>query len=252
MPRFFVRAEAVEGGRVSFDADETRHLSRVLRLGPGDVVLAVDGRGRELTVRLTEVGARSAAGAILDARARRAESTLRLSLVQGLPKADKMGGIIRVATELGVTRVVPVVTERSIPRAAPERSAARVSRWQRVAREAAKQCGRAVVPDVASPRRFAEWLSEPGPLGLLVCFWEEARAGLADLLPPSPVDCATLVVGPEGGLADHEVESLRAAGAIVAGLGPRILRTETAGPVGLAVLQTRYGDLLSSTGHPAC
>ena len=246
MSRFFVHASAIDGGVVTFDAGETRHLSRVLRLGPGDLVVAVDGDGRELTVRLTAVGPRSAAGAIVGARERPAESPLRLTLVQGLPKADKMDVIVRMATELGVARVVPILTERSVPRALPERATARLDRWQRVAREAAKQCGRAVVPEVVAPLPVAAWLAGAPPEGLVVCLWESADVALADLLPPPPVACVTLVVGPEGGLAAREVDALRAAGAIVGGLGPRILRTETAGPAALAVLQARYGDLLSS------
>ncbi|HUG35647.1 MAG TPA: RsmE family RNA methyltransferase, partial [Candidatus Limnocylindrales bacterium] len=187
MSRFFVRAAAIESGAVTFDADETRHLSRVLRLGPGDLVVAVDGDGRELTVRLTAVGPRSAAGAIVDARVRPAESPLRLTLVQGLPKADKMDVIVRMATELGVARVVPIITERSVPRALPERVAARLDRWQRVAREAAKQCGRAVVPEVVAPLPVAVWLAATAPEGLVVCLWESATVALADLLPPPPV-----------------------------------------------------------------
>ena len=246
MARFFVRPDAVAGLAVSFDADETRHLNRVLRLQPGDLVVALDGRGRELTVRLTTVGARSATGAIVETRASRTESPLALTLVQGLPKADKMAAIVRMATELGATRVVPVIAERSVPRAGREHDAGRESRWQRLAREAAKQCGRAVVPEVATPLPLAEWLSAPAPPGVLICVWEEARDALADVLPPPPAERVTVVVGPEGGLAGREVESLRAAGAIVGRLGPRILRTETAGPVALAILQARYGDLLSA------
>ena len=238
-----MRAEAVEGGRATFDAAETRHLSRVLRLRPGDVVLALDGQGRELTVRLTEVGPRAAAGDVLALEAPPRESPLLLTLVQGLPKADKLDGIVRMATELGVARVVPVITERTLRRDTPVTEPARLARWQRVAREAAKQCGRAVVPDVEVPRPLGQWLAEPDHDELLVCLWEEERAGLQARLPPGPAERATLVVGPEGGLAASEVASLRAAGALVASLGPRVLRTETAGPVGLALLQARFGDL---------
>jgi len=243
MPRFYLRAEAVNGPHVTFDAEETRHLARVLRLRPGAVVHAVDGRGQALIVRLTQVGSRSAEGEVLGHEAQRSESPLLLTLVQGLPKGNKMETIIRMATELGVTRVVPVITERSVVRTDAARSAGRLDRWQRVAREAAKQSGRSMIPDVAPVRALAEWLREGRPEGLLLCLWEEERTSLADRLPPAPVAAATLVVGPEGGLAGAEAECLRAAGAAVAGLGPRVLRTETAGPVGLALLQARYGDL---------
>ncbi|MBI2527214.1 MAG: 16S rRNA (uracil(1498)-N(3))-methyltransferase [Candidatus Rokubacteria bacterium] len=253
MPSFYLRAEAVSGPRVTFDAQETRHLARVLRLAPGDVVQAVDGQGQELTVRLTRVDARSAEGLILGREGRQRESPLHLTLVQGLPKGAKLETIIRMATELGVSRVVPVVTERTVVRTDAVRRAGRLDRWQRVAREAAKQCGRTVIPEVAAARPLAEWLHEGRPDGLLLCLWEEEHALLADRLPPPPVSVATLVVGPEGGLAAGEVDALGAAGAVTASLGGRVLRTETAGPVGLALLQARYGDLggASSAGPEA-
>ena len=231
---------------MTFDAAETRHLSRVLRLGPGDVVVAVDGRGQEWTVRLTEVGPRASAGVVLSGQPGARESPLRLTLVQGVPKADKMDLIVRMATELGAVRVVPVICERTVIRTGAHRWAGRVSRWQRIARESAKQCGRAVVPDVEAPRDLAAWLEEGKARDLLVCLWEGEAAGLGARLPAPPIHHATLVVGPEGGLAEREAAALRAAGAVVAGLGPRILRTETAGPIGLALLQARYGDLGAS------
>lgn len=241
-----MRAEAVQGARVTFDAQETRHLARVLRLRPGDVLRVVDGSGDELTVRLTRVEARRAEGELLGRQPRPSESPLQLTLAQGLPKGDKMEAIIRMATELGVARVVPVITERTVVRADATRGAGRLLRWQRVAREAAKQCGRTVIPEVTPSRALAEWLGDGSPEGLLLCLWEDERACLADRLPPAPVAAATLVVGPEGGLAADEVECLTEAGAVVASLGPRLLRTETAGPVGLALLQAHYGDLVAA------
>jgi 16S rRNA (uracil1498-N3)-methyltransferase len=184
-----------------------------------------------------------AEGEILAVVAPLSESPLTLTLVQGLPKADKMDGIIRMATELGVSSIVPVLTERTVVRAVAGREAVRLDRWRRVAREAAKQSGRATVPHVEAMRPLRAWLDGRDPAGLLVCLWEEERARLSERLPGGPVAEVTVVVGPEGGLARSEVEWLRAAGAMVAGLGPRILRTETAGPVAVALLQARYGDL---------
>jgi len=245
MASFVTRAEPTPDGRVAFDAAETRHLGRVLRLGPGDLVTAVDGRGRRWQVRLTELTPRAAAGVIVGDDGAGRESPLHLTLVQGVPKADKMDLVVRVATELGATRVVPVLSHRTVVRAPAGGWSERVVRWQRIAAEATKQCGRARIPDVASPVALEAWLRAGPERGLLVCFWERATGAFGDVLPPPPVDRATLVVGPEGGLADAEVEALRAAGAAVTGVGPRILRTETAGPVGLALLQARYGDLAS-------
>ena len=158
-------------------------------------------------------------------------------------RGDKMEGIIRMATELGAARVVPLVTARTVVRVEPGRPGPRLSRWQRVAKEAAKQSGRALITEVTPPQRLAAWIATRETDGLLVCLWEDAPEPLGPQLPPRPVSRATVVVGPEGGLERAEADALLAAGAVVVGLGPRILRTETAGPVGLAILQARYGDL---------
>ena len=243
MTRFHVHAESAAGERVSFDADEAHHLARVLRLGPGDLVQAVDGHGHELTVRVTEVGARSAIGLVVSRTARPTESPLDLTLVQGIVKGDKLEDIIRMATELGVCRVAPVVTERTIARAAPARWPHRLERWRRVAKEAAKQSGRVVIPEIDPPRTLAEWMASPRPPGLVVCCWEGETSGLDAILPAGDVARASVIVGPEGGFSEGEVAQIRATGSLVAGLGPRILRADTAGPVALALLQSRYGDL---------
>jgi 16S rRNA (uracil1498-N3)-methyltransferase len=242
--RFLIRPDGIVGERVTFDAEETRHLTRVLRLGRGDIVEAFDGLGNVLTVRLERVGGRGAEGALLARAALRSESPLHLTLAQSIPKGDKMEGIIRMATELGAARVVPLVTARTVVRVEPERPGPRLSRWQRVAKEAAKQTGRAVITEVTAPRRLVPWIAARETEGLLVCLWEDAREPLGPQLPRGPLSRATVVVGPEGGLERAEADALRAAGAVVGGLGPRILRTETAGPVGLAILQARYGDLV--------
>jgi 16S rRNA (uracil1498-N3)-methyltransferase len=242
--RFRIRPDGITGERVTFDAEETRHLTRVLRLGSGDIVEAFDGLGNVLTVRLERVGGRGAEGALLAIAPLQSESPLHLTLAQSIPKGDKMEGIIRMATELGAARVVPLLTARTVVRVEPARPGPRLTRWQRVAREAAKQTGRAVVTEVTAPQPLAPWLAARETEGLLVCLWEDAREPLGPQLPPGPVSRATIVVGPEGGLERAEADALRAAGAVVGGLGPRILRTETAGPVGLAILQARYGDLI--------
>jgi 16S rRNA (uracil1498-N3)-methyltransferase len=243
MRRFRIRPENVVGDRVTFDADETRHLKRVLRLGPGDIVEALDGAGTMLTVRIESAAPRGAEGTVLSRAKHRTESPLRLVLAQGIAKGDKMETIIRMATELGVSQVVPLATTRAVVKFEPGRKEARVSRWQRVAQEAAKQSGRAVIPEIARPQSLDEWLAGRRSKGLLVCLWEGALTALAPQFPPPPVGDVTLVVGPEGGLEAAEAGALEKAGAVVGNLGGRILRTETAGPVGLAILQARYGDL---------
>lgn len=231
---------------MTFDAEETRHLVRVLRLRPGAIVRTVDGRGHEITVRLTRVGREAAEGDIVSRSVAASESPLALTLAQGIPKDAKLDVVIRMATELGVALVIPLLLERTISRSAGTARSHRLLRWRRIAKEAAKQSGRAVIPDVSAPLTLDQWLADPADRGLFLCLWEGERTPLAALLPPTPPARATVLVGPEGGLSDAELGRLRSAGALVAGLGPRILRTETAGPVALALLQARYGDLGSA------
>ena len=254
MRRFTIAPERLDAGRVVFDRDESHHLARVLRLRSGDTVIAADGAGREYTVRLETVG-EEATGTVLGVTSRETESPLRITLVQSVPKGDKMETIVRAATELGVARVVPALTARTVVTLEPSRWRDRARRWQRVAKEAAKQCGRAVVPAVDVPRPLADVLALDEPADLRLCLWEGATGdersasvpvtALAASLPAGLTSGARVLVlvGPEGGLSREEVESARAHGWTIVGAGPRILRTETAGPAVIAVLQSRFGDL---------
>lgn len=243
MTRFHLAPDAVRGDRVAFDAAAAHHLGRVLRAVVGDVVQAVDAHGELLSVRLTGVAARRAEGLVVARERLATESPLRLTLAQAIPKGDKMESVIRMTTELGVARVIPLMTARTVVQLEPARWGARLARWRRVAREAAQQSGRAAVPEITDPSRIAAWRYDALDDGLLVCFWEEERRGLDARLPAGPCARATVVIGPEGGLTAEEVAGLVGAGAVVAGLGPRLLRTETAGAVAITLLQSRYGDL---------
>jgi 16S rRNA (uracil1498-N3)-methyltransferase len=246
MRRFAIAPERLVDGRVTFDAAETRHLARVLRLQPGDTVVASDGAGHDYTVRLDTLSPR-ARGTVVGTPVAVAVSPLEVTLVQAIPKGDKLEAIVRAATELGVTRVQPALSERTVVRLAGRAAEARRERWQRVAREASKQCGRATVPDVAAPRELGGCLDLAREHDLALCCWEGEAAALATAL--ARVERArrvALLVGPEGGLTAREVEAARGRGWEIVSLGPRILRTETAGPAVLAVLQARWGDLAAS------
>ena len=246
MRRFTFTPDRLAGGRVTFDRDETHHLARVLRLGPGDTVVASSGDGLDHTVRLESIG-ETASGVVIATRTRDAESALAVTLVQGIPKGDAMESIVRTTTELGVARIVPAITERTIVRLDSSRWRERARRWQRVAKEATKQCGRAVVPEVDVPRPFVDCLvalGDAGPGELSLCVWEAATTRLGGVLDiAAGATRARALVGPEGGLSVAEVEAARAHGFVVASLGPRILRAETAGPTVLAILQFRLGDV---------
>jgi 16S rRNA (uracil1498-N3)-methyltransferase len=245
--RFLVRPEAVAGGRVHFDAREARHLGRVLRLGAGALVEATDGAGRLFTVRLEALDAREAWGTILEEAAPAPDSPCAITLAQAILKGERMGWLVQKATELGVARIVPVESERAVARRPAERGSQQRARWERIAREAVKQCHRAVLPLVDPPRRFAEVLAEIPRHDAAWLFWERGGvpAGTAAREAGQP-HRLLLLVGPEGGFAPAEVRAAEAAGARLVGLGPRVLRAESAGLVGLALCQYLFGDLGTS------
>src|SRR5688572_7895294 len=212
MRRFTIAPERIARGHVAFDAYESRHLSRVLRLRPGDTVIASDGAGHDYTVRLDTVGAQ-ATGRVVRVATHDAESPLAVTLVQVVPKGDRMETIVRAATELGVARVLPALAERTVVRLDAAGWRERTRRWQRVAREATKQCRRAIVPDVEEPRPLAERLALAAGSDLALCVWEGDGPPLARALEAAASPRTALVlIGPEGGLAEDEVDAARAHG----------------------------------------
>lgn len=244
MHRFTISPERISGDRVTFDADETRHLVRVLRLRPGDLVVTADGRGRAYQVRIADLGD-TATGTIVGPAPAATESSLAIALVQGVPKGDKMEAIVRATTELGIARIIPALTARTVIRLDADGWRARAQRWQRVAKEASKQCGRAIVPSVEAPRALTDIVAGGEPADMRLCLWEGGGVPLRRLLDAidTAPRSATVIVGPEGGLDEDEVARARAAGYTPVTLGHRILRTETAGPAMVAILQHRLGDL---------
>lgn len=248
MRRFIVRPEAIQGGRVRFDRDEARHLGRVLRLRPGAIVEAADGAGRTFAVRLEALDTREAWGTILGERVPGAESPCAITLAQAILKGERMAWLLQKATELGVARIVPVETERVVARTGGERTAARRARWARIAREAVKQCGRAVVPVVEAPCPFADVAAEARRHDAAWLLWEGGGTPLAAAAREAGRPRRLLLlVGPEGGFTADEVALAERHGARVVGLGPRILRAESAGLVALALCQHLFGDLGSVT-----
>ncbi len=251
VPRFFSRSADREGDLVRLGGAEARHALKVLRLGPGDRIAVLDGSGREYEAVIERVdGAVDGGEAILQARIaatrpRATEPSLNLLLLQGLPKGDKMDLIVQKATELGVSRIVPVVTERSVSRPEAESGWAKAARWRRIAQEAAKQAGRAVVPEVELPQSLGEALRTlPAGCALIVPWEGERRRTLAEAVEAlAPAGAAAVLIGPEGGLSEAEVAQASAAGGATVTLGPRLLRTETAGLAVLACLLYATGNL---------
>lgn len=238
LPRFFLPPDQIAQTEVVLRDQDANHAARVLRLRPGDMVFALDGAGSLYQVRLTEVDKRETRGAIVAKEAATGELPVPVTLVQGVPKGEKFDWILQKATELGVTRIVPVVTERTVVRLSGDRAQDKVRRWQAIAREAAEQCERAMVPVVEAPVDFASWLKAPLAEGVLRLACLERRGGvplMRALAGPRPLGYE-VVVGPEGGFGPAEADRLIASGARNVSLGTRILRTETASLMALAAI----------------
>jgi 16S rRNA (uracil1498-N3)-methyltransferase len=242
--RFVVAPGAIQADRVRFDPEEAHHLAHVLRLRPGAVIEAVDGTGRVYTVRLEMVAAGKAWGVIVGEVSPSGESPCAITLAQAILKGDRMAWLVQKATELGVTRIVPLETARVVAHVSGEGGAGRRRRWERVAREALKQCGRSVLPVVDPPRTLGEVLAgSAGHEAVWLC-WEGGGTPASALARRAGrVRRLLLLVGPEGGFTDDEVARAQAAGASLVGLGPRILRAESAGLVAVTLGQHLFGDL---------
>ena len=220
---------------ITLTADEARHLREVLRLKPGDGVSVFDGAGKEFRARVAQAR-RDFAELDLDEEIQpaRPESPLQITLAVALLKGEKFDLVVQKATELGVTKIVPLMTRFADIKLRDESDASkRVARWQRIALEAAKQSGRAVVPEVELPNRFTSVLKNP-----CLLFSEKEGHGLAQITNP-----ITAIIGSEGGWSDEELDEARAASAHIVTLGGRILRAETAAIAFTALLQHRFGDL---------
>lgn len=241
MRRFYAPPESFQNDTVLLDPEETRHLARVLRLGVGARVEVCDGRGRNVEARVVELDPKGAQLQVLRELAFWGESPLRLVLGIGLAKGEALDGVVRQATEMGVQRLLPFVSERS-ERVTPERARRRLERWQRLARESLKSCQRSVLPEIEAVQEFAEALQGSEEVRLI--FWEEERGGGLQSLWSRPRPSAVRVlIGPEGGFAAAEVEQAQAAGFLVASLGPRRLKVETAALAALTLVQHAWGDL---------
>jgi 16S rRNA (uracil1498-N3)-methyltransferase len=237
--RFFVPAEHIRNGWVEFLPAQARQMTRVLRLGPGDEVLVFDGSGREIVAALASASPRRAGARILRERPRRAPPAMSVTLAQVMLRGATMDLVVGKATELGVSRIVPLEAERSVRRAA-----ARGPRWGRIAQEAAEQCGRPDLPELSPILALEEFLrGHPAGVPVIGCDPAEGSRPLVSICRElRAVTRLTVVVGDEGGFSAGELERLRLHGARLASLGPRLLRAETAALAALSIVQATLGD----------
>lgn len=237
---------------VHFTGEKAHYLATVLRCRAGDKIVIFDGAGTSYNALIKSVARKEVVVSVDDAVSENRESPLNVILLQGLLKGEKMDMIVQKTTELGVKEIIPVITERS-----QFRETRRLGRWRRIAEEAARQCGRSVVPVVHEPRELRRFVEEArdgaphkvsGIRGLI--FWEDRGLSVreAGLMVSSPDHAAVdsplyLLVGPEGGFTEEEVGMAESGGFVVTSLGTRILRTETAAITATAIVQVLLGDM---------
>lgn len=244
--RFFLTGPLGAEGMLALSAEDLHHLRDVLRLAPGDEIVVVGVDGAAALVRLTAVGAEGASGVVLGSVD--APRIPRVWLAQGLAKGEKMDLVVRMATELGCERIVPLMTSRSVVRLDAGKAAARVDRWERIAAGAAKQAQLTRVPEVTALADVSGLMGAVAGAALVLVAWEDAAGapGVATAIADAALStdaAVAIVVGPEGGFSADEVSVLVAQGAQVVSLGDTVLRTETAGVVATALALAARGGL---------
>ena len=239
--RAYVDAALEPGARVVLTGSVAGHLTRVLRLRHGASVTLFNGRGGEYSCRIEGIRGSEVTLEVGEHQPIERESPFPLTLAQGVSRGERMDLVVQKATELGVMRLVPVITERSIVRLDDEQSDRKSSHWRAIAIAACEQCGRNRLPDVTVPAQLPSFLRLPAPGSVRLLLSPSAPRRIEDV--PRPAEGATVLIGPEGGLSDEEQALAEAAGYTAVNLGPRVLRTETAAIAALTLLQREFGDL---------
>ena len=226
------------------DGSEARHIGKVLRLGIGDKLCIFDENGWEYRAVITSKSSRLVEVRLLEKSPPRKELSVTFVLGQALPKAQKMDFIVQKATELGISTIVPFCSTRSVPRLDDERSQRKHNRWQKIALEATKQCGRRIVPKIERIMSFEELLEKWSDNSLKIMLWEdEKNSNLKKVLKDTrPSESIISLIGPEGGFTEDEVAMARRVGFKTVSLGRYTLRTETAGLCLLGILHYEWED----------
>jgi 16S rRNA (uracil1498-N3)-methyltransferase len=242
LTRVYVEGPLASGKRITLEGNAAGHITRVLRLRVGASLVLFDGSGGEFEASIDKSHGGTVTVAIGEHHRIERESPLAVTLAQGVSRGERMDLVVQKATELGVTHLVPVLTERSVVRLTAQQSDRKLNHWRAITIAACEQCGRNRLPAVAPPVALAAFLREaPAAGGARLLLSPEGSTTLAGLARPlsAPV---TVLIGPEGGLTDEEEQSAVAAGFAAVRLGPRVLRTETAAIAALALLQREIGD----------
>lgn len=242
MPRFFVDPADVGDGEIVIRGGDAYHIARSLRMAVGDGIDVSDGSGTEYVCILSRIRDEECVASIVEQRISKRESPVRITLFMAIPKGDKLETVVQKAVELGAFEIIPFESERCIKRPVGDRAAKLVDRLGRIAHEAAKQCGRARLPRVGSVIGFTEMCRMQRDFELsLFCYEGEGTEPLRRVLEAREKPCTvSAIVGSEGGFSPREAEAVISAGSEAVGLGPRILRCETAPEYVLSAISYAY------------
>ena len=241
MHRFFVPSEQISKDTITITGSDVNHIKNVLRMHTGDRLEAFDGAGNSFMVKIISIGASNIQGEIINKINSEIESSVKITLAQCLPKAKKMDFIVQKATELGACGIIPVISERSVPKI-EDKADKKVSHWQMIAKEAAEQSGRTVIPKIGPLTKFEDLIKIAKNYDLAIIPWEGERTATLSTLIPQSLSTVLVIIGPEGGFSQQEVNLAISGGFDPISLGKRILRTETAGIVALSQIYYELGD----------
>ena len=240
--RLFVSGALINGAELELDGDHARYLTKVLRVRVGDQITVFNGEGPEWPASISRVSKNAVGLELGESFDACSESPLKIHLVQGISRGERMDFVVQKATELGVKRISPVLTEYGVVKLNPDRAEKRRQHWQKIAISACEQSGRTRLPLIDTPMPLKNWLgAKPRAVDAELILAPHASVPLASVSRPQTKVC--VMVGPEGGFSDNEYGDAEGSGFNAVSLGPRILRTESAAIATLAVMQALWGDL---------
>lgn len=247
MHKFFVNPESIIGDTALIIGDDVKHIYKVLRLQQGEKIGINNSNGKEYLGEIEEVTKVQVRVKILEQLTTNNESLIEVTLFQGLPKSSKMDFIVQKCTEIGISRMTPLITERVIVKNEIGEFK-KVDRWQKIALEAAKQSKRTIIPKIDTPIEFEDLKSQIKCMDLVIVPYENEKGTgikkvIRDLHEKDKIKKIGIVIGPEGGFEEEEIQELISLNAKIVTLGPRIMRTETAGMVSLSLIMYELGDL---------
>jgi len=240
--RLFVSGQLINGGELLLEGDRARYLGRALRLAVGEEISVFNGEGSEWSATISSMTKNTATLSLGESHEAGSESPLKIHLVQGISRGERMDFVVQKATELGVKRITPVLTEYGVVKLDAPRAEKRRDHWQSIAASACEQSGRTRLPLIDAPMALKDWFGhKTTDVDAELILTPGATTSLASVAAPETKVC--VLIGPEGGFSHVEYEDAALAGFTAVSLGPRVLRTETAAVAALTVMQSQWGDL---------